>query len=92
MKKFGLLVFALLAATAASIPKTVVADPPIWYCELNGAGYQYFDRDGYAVCIENCTGMINGVPIQGECWLSPPPPLPPPGTPGNPPGPPDTTT
>ena len=92
MKKLGFFAFvALIAATVSAQPAD--ADPPVWYCELTGAGYQYASQDGYQICIENCVVLDSqNQPQQGECWLSPPPPQQPPGTPDQPPGGPDNQT
>lgn len=93
MKHLGrLALFVGVALALRSAP--AVADPPIWYCELTGAGYQYLDQDGYQVCIANCFVLdSNNQPMYGECWPNPPPPQQPPGTPDTgPPGGPDNQT
>jgi hypothetical protein len=90
MKHLGrVALFVGVALAARALP--AAADPPIWYCDLTGAGYQYFDRDGYQVCMDSCfVTAASGQTTYGECWLTPPPPPPPPGDPDHgPPGGPD---
>jgi len=85
MKRWSSLVFvALIAVMARSQP--AAADPPIYYCELTGAGYLIPNQDSYQVCLEACYVLDSrNEPVYGECWTTPPPPQSPPGTPDLPP-------
>jgi hypothetical protein len=92
MKKLGFLVLVTLTAVMAR-SQPAEADPPIYYCDLTGAGYSVPSADSYQYCMDRCYVLdTQNDPTYGECWTTPPPPPGPPGTPNLPPSEPDTQT
>jgi|GEM_PF-5299385 len=72
-------VLLLAALLLAAVPAIAVADDQVYYCSLDGYGYQSPAGDSYSMCMDNCYG--------GECWLQQPSTSPPSGEPGEPPEP-----